>query len=197
MKKIGLKNSRAFTLIELLIVVAIIGILATIIVVATADARDKGKDAAIKSNLDTIRKESAIYFLENNNSYWPQEDPSPNILHRNCDFYTQDPPGTGVNNGNMFIWNETLNAALEDAVTKGLGTSSGRSYCGNSATSWAVAVRLNSSGSGAANSKTWCVDSSGVAGLFQGEANNNPAQVLCEYPADSGNFFCRESYPCP
>jgi prepilin-type N-terminal cleavage/methylation domain-containing protein len=53
---------RGFTLIELLVVIAIIGILASVILVSVNSARNKGNDAAVKSNLDGIRTQAEIYY---------------------------------------------------------------------------------------------------------------------------------------
>lgn len=54
-------TSRGFTLIELLVVIAIIGILSSVVLASLNTARSKGNDAAIQSNLDTIRTQAAIY----------------------------------------------------------------------------------------------------------------------------------------
>jgi prepilin-type N-terminal cleavage/methylation domain-containing protein len=59
--------NRGFTLIELLVVIAIIGILASVVLASLNSARDKGADAAIKSTVNNVRAEAAIYFEDNNN----------------------------------------------------------------------------------------------------------------------------------
>jgi type II secretion system protein G len=64
MKKIKF-NKEGFTLIELLVVVAIIGILASVILVSLNGARDRSKDAVIKSELKTIQTAVEWYFLDN------------------------------------------------------------------------------------------------------------------------------------
>ena len=55
-------NNKGFTLIELLVVIAIIGILASVILVSVNSARNKGNDAAVKANLDSVRTQAQIYY---------------------------------------------------------------------------------------------------------------------------------------
>ena len=54
-------SSEGFTLIELLVVIAIIGILSAVVLASLNTARNKGSDAAIQSNLGTIRSQAEIY----------------------------------------------------------------------------------------------------------------------------------------
>jgi len=60
---------RGFTLIELLVVIAIIGILASVVLASLNSARDKGEDAAIKSNLNNIRAQAELFYDDNSSSY--------------------------------------------------------------------------------------------------------------------------------
>lgn len=56
---------RGFTLIELLVVIAIIGILASVVLASLNSARDKGTDAANKSNLNNMRAQAEILYDDN------------------------------------------------------------------------------------------------------------------------------------
>lgn len=64
-----LASKKGFTLIELLIVIAIIGILASIIVVNLTTARGKARDARRKSDMDSIR--NALEMYNNKNGRYP------------------------------------------------------------------------------------------------------------------------------
>ena len=57
-----MNTSRGFTIIELLIVVAIIAVLTGIVLVSVVAYINKGKDAAIQGNLNTIVTNGAEYF---------------------------------------------------------------------------------------------------------------------------------------
>lgn len=53
---------KGFTLIELLVVIAIIGILSGIVLASLNTARDKGANAAIKSNLNNARAQAELFY---------------------------------------------------------------------------------------------------------------------------------------
>ena len=53
---------KGFTLIELLVVIAIIGILSSVVLASLNSARNKGANAAIKSNLANLRAGAEIYY---------------------------------------------------------------------------------------------------------------------------------------
>lgn len=60
---------RAFTLVEILIVVVILGILAAIVVPQFSNAADDSKESAMKQNLMRMRQQIELYRQEHNGGY--------------------------------------------------------------------------------------------------------------------------------
>lgn len=57
-----MKKEQGFTIIELIVVIAIIAVLAGIILVNVTQYINKSKDAAIKGNLSTVMTNAVVYF---------------------------------------------------------------------------------------------------------------------------------------
>lgn len=139
-----MKNfKRGFTLIELLIVVAIIGILASIVLTSLSNARNKGNDTKIKSQLYSIRSATELYY-SNNNTYKKVAGTN-EVCH---------PPASDTSGLSALL---NLNNYPAGTVLD----------CGNSANAWSVAASMSGDswpGCEATTScSTWCVDSTGVS----------------------------------
>ncbi len=63
--RIAGRTRRAFTLIEILIVVVILGILAAIVIPQFTDASEDAMDASVRSTLQTIRGQIEVYNIQN------------------------------------------------------------------------------------------------------------------------------------
>ncbi len=128
------KFNRGFTLIELLVVIAIIGILSSVVLASLNTARNKGADAAVKSNLNNMRAQAELFYDNNGNSYTGVcADPS----------FTKALEAARLASGAT-----TVTTVFATAQT---GTSVA---CQAQSTSWVIQSPLKTSGH-------WCVDSSG------------------------------------
>lgn len=65
MKRRGQAINRGFTIVELLVVIVVIGILATITVVAYGNVSLKARDNVRKSDIAAITKAMELYYLDN------------------------------------------------------------------------------------------------------------------------------------
>ena len=62
-------RDRAFTLVELLVVIIIIGILAAVAIPQFGDASTDAKVAALDQNLATVRSAIELYYYQHNSTY--------------------------------------------------------------------------------------------------------------------------------
>ncbi len=153
LKRDFLTAGGGFTLIELLVVVAIIGVLTSIVMVSLSNARGKGADAAVKTNLDTVKAQAELFASNNNSSFLPAGGSVFSLGA--CPVYNAS--GT-----NMLSKDKTIADAIAEAKNRGSG-----SACYNSSSVWAVAVGLKTGGTaGDATPDSWCVDSGGAGKAY-------------------------------
>lgn len=138
-----------FTLLELLVVVAIVGLLTTVVIVSLNNASNKGKDAGVMSNLRNAISQGEIVF----NSRTANKDSYTNVCTN------------GLVDGVLGVGAQVSNAAKSvgltgspNYTTNGTGTGT-TATCNNSASAWAAEVPLI--GSTNLSPKMWCVDSTG------------------------------------
>jgi len=62
------RADRGFTLVELLIVVVILGILAAVVIPQFEGATAQGKEAALTSNLATVRQAIEMYKVQHDDA---------------------------------------------------------------------------------------------------------------------------------
>lgn len=68
------KTTSGFTIIELIVVIVVVGILATITVVAYRDFQARSTASALQANLKDIEKPLRAYASEQQWSTWPQDN---------------------------------------------------------------------------------------------------------------------------
>jgi prepilin-type N-terminal cleavage/methylation domain-containing protein len=85
------RNKTAFTLIELLIVVAIIAILAAIAVPNFLEAQVRSKVSRTKADMRSIATALESYSIDNNNHYPPAADVGQNASPTSTGFHTRLP----------------------------------------------------------------------------------------------------------
>ncbi len=125
---------KGFTLIELLVVIAIIGILSSVVLASLNTARDKGADAAAKSNLNGARAQAELFYDSNG--------------------YTYDV--TTPTAKNLCTASDGIQKQLAAATSSVADTSGVNCYA--SSTAWGAQVKLKKA------STWYCVDSTGYAG---------------------------------
>jgi prepilin-type N-terminal cleavage/methylation domain-containing protein len=145
-KGLSRAKSSGFTLIEILVTVAIIAILATVVLASLGAARSRGNDSAIQSNLRNAVGQGEIF--------WNTNTVNPNSYIGVC---TNGGVGSPAVNG---VGNAVLTAANLDGLSSyaigAIGTTS-TATCNNNASAWAAEAPLTSYGA----NQMWCVDSTG------------------------------------
>jgi type II secretory pathway pseudopilin PulG len=136
-------------LIELLVVVAIIGILASVVLANLNSARTKGADAAIKAGMSNMRAQAELFYDANG-------------------VYTDvcQPGGTNsaypplLSAAQKLLQTNTPGVASTDAFAYSAAGAANSSVCHDSGTAWAAITSLKVPTTANAG---WCVDSTGAA----------------------------------
>jgi len=137
------RKSKGFTIIELLVVVAIIAVLASIVLINVNAIRNKASDAKTKAQMSALRAAAATYYDSNSNNYGPAT-----AAAANC---TTGGMGSDTASGFASL---VAGASYSDAVAP---------TCTTDATISNVATRWSASHTLKASANHFCVDSTGAA----------------------------------
>lgn len=142
-------NRQGFTLIEILVVIAIIGILSSVVLGSLNSAREKGADGAVKSNLSSVKNVAAIYYDDQSGSYLGLCSTSQKVI-------------------DAMAGSQTVVAPTP--IVGGLGDGE----CVDSSAEWAAWVNLKLS-----STTAWCVDSTGKSGEIAVQDSTSVDLLVC------------------
>lgn len=154
---------RGFTLLEVLVVTAIVVLLMGVVLAMLTSARSKGGDAGVKSNLKNAIGQGEIFFGTNTTV--------PNTYTNVCT--------NGIVGGAIGVGGQVLAAAKANGyasyATNAIGTTSTVTCNDATGAAWAAEVPLKSAGA----NQMWCVDSTGKSLQTNGSTLTTATDAAC------------------
>lgn len=140
------RNARGggFTLIELMVVFAIIVVLASLMMPALASARRRGRDLGCIANLREWGRATQIYASEHQDRLPP--DGTPNGLSRDSGWYVELPRTIGIGTYHEQAWR--TNASIDPGRSLWICPSNPRRSNGNNLFHYCLNQHVNGRGSG-------------------------------------------------
>lgn len=149
MYKLGIKTNKGFTLVELTVVVAIIGILASIVITNLSKSRIKNADTAAQASLNSAVSQAEMYYQDNSYSYTGV-----------CSPYgtrTLYPIATAAAKAVGISGTSSVQVNVTGSLT--------RATCRENGMSWAIEVPMkNKNIGGTGKSAMYCIDDIGGSG---------------------------------
>ncbi len=166
-------RKKGFTLVELMIVISVLGILASIVFSSMNLSRSRAKETAIQEDLRAIKTQADIYSANNSYNYGAEiniKETSDGALNPNG---TYSGVGPGTYDTNLSSVNFCTNSYVQELI-KATGKASGAPvFCsvGNGGTTYRVYVPLTDP------TQIFCIDSAGAAYVI---ANFSDGEVPLE-----------------
>ena len=137
-------NNKAFTLVEILIVVIILGILAAIVIPQFTEASNEARDSAVRSDLQTIRSQVELYKIQHLDQYPGETDSNnttievtdSNAFKDDLTAMTNEAGGTSSPTLGPYLGSFPKNPFITDAALKDLVTFGTVDCPGNNLSGW-------------------------------------------------------------
>lgn len=165
-------SRKGFTILELLITIAIIGLLSAVIMASVTVARRRGTDSAITSIMVSMRTQAALYYSAAGN--YASVAVAPATSAGQCTIAnTMFVAGAMPNLRSLLVDLAQKNGAILGIMTPG-GKNIVCSTTNAPATVWAIVASTSDS------TVDWCVDSSGASRAVSGSGEIGLATGLCK-----------------
>jgi prepilin-type N-terminal cleavage/methylation domain-containing protein len=160
---------KGFTILELLIVIAIISILAAVVLVALNQSREKGKDSALKAQLAEARKQSELYYESMDGKYCDY-DGGTSCFWGELNGSNPDYCGNRsrmVFDDSLVMNPNTIGRFITAAEAFASPSEQTKCFMDEYGARWVIAMKLNNLVDG-----WWCIDSVGMAKLLTGSPSD-------------------------